>query len=497
MSEFLSATDNNHGNATNLQEFTDAAEAVAHIKKIYDENIGKVKSRFAAFEAGDKSTPASPAFYPYLGLTIETGDINLSGKRAYGNIDAAGAFGTTLTQPKLFESYYKEQINLILQNHKRPIYVGVGARPMPLPFVIEAASSGVSADDMQALQSIFSMPELANINDSIANGTYVPIENKPRPLSLFTAERVDYSLLRLAHYTGTAPEHFQRFVLFTNYQRYVDEFIEYGKNQISNSDEYRAFVEPGNVVTPNTALMDNPPSGKTPNHLPQMPAYHLVRDKHMGITLVNIGVGPSNAKTITDHIAVLRPHCWLMIGHCGGLRRTQRLGDFVLAHAYVREDHVLDEDIHPSVPLPAIAEIQVALTDAVARAADPATDGAGLKEHFRTGTVYTTDDRDWELRHKELAVRFNQSRAIAVDMESATIAANGFRFRVPYGTLLCVSDKPIHGEIKLPGMANKFYEDRTAKHLQIGIDTLRQLRIGGVESLHSRKLRSFDEPAFR
>jgi AMP nucleosidase len=217
----------------------------------------------------------------------------------------------------------------------------------------------------------------------------------------------------------------------------------------------------------------------------------------MGITLVNIGVGPSNAKTITDHIAVLRPHCWLMVGHCGGLRHTQRLGDFVLAHAYVREDHVLDEDIHPSVPLPAIAEIQVALTEAVARAADVTTGAADIKEHFRTGTVYTTDDRDWELRHKELAIRFNQTRAIAVDMESATIAANGFRFRVPYGTLLCVSDKPIHGEIKLPGMANKFYEGRTSKHLHIGIDTLQQLRRQGVESLHSRKLRSFDEPAFR
>ncbi|MBL4906238.1 MAG: AMP nucleosidase, partial [Sneathiella sp.] len=203
------------------------------------------------------------------------------------------------------------------------------------------------------------------------------------------------------------------------------------------------------------------------------------------------------AKTITDHIAVLRPHCWLMVGHCGGLRRTQNLGDYVLAHAYVREDHVLDEDIHPSVPLPAIAEIQVALTEAVANASKTDIDGSHLKEHFRTGTVYTTDDRDWELRHKELAVRFNQTKAIAIDMESATIAANGFRFRVPYGTLLCVSDKPLHGEIKLPGMANKFYQDRTAKHLRIGINTLRSLREQGIESLHSRKLRSFDEPAFR
>ena len=123
--------------------------------------------------------------------------------------------------------------------------------------------------------------------------------------------------------------------------------------------------------------------------------------------------------------------------------------------------------------------------------------GRELKTRLRTGTVFTTDNRDWELRHNELAKRFNQSRAIAVDMESATIAANGFRLRVPYGALLCVSDKPVHGEIKLPGMANEFYRARVGQHLKIGIKTLRDLRKAGVEALHSRKLRSYDEPAFR
>jgi AMP nucleosidase len=82
-------------------------------------------------------------------------------------------------------------------------------------------------------------------------------------------------------------------------------------------------------------------------------------------------------------------------------------------------------------------------------------------------------------------------------MESAAVAANGFRFRVPYGTLLCVSDKPLHGEIKLPGMANRFYEARVGQHLKIGILALELLRDYGVDRLHSRKLRSFGEPAFR
>ena len=185
-----------------------------------------------------------------------------------------------------------------------------------------------------------------------------------------------------------------------------------------------------------------------------MPAYHLTRPNHGGITMVNIGVGPANAKTITDHVAVLRPHAWMMLGHCAGLRNSQQLGDYVLAHAYVREDHVLDEELPLWVPIPALAEIQLALEQAVADVTS--CNGADLKRIMRTGTVATTDNRNWELLPGNVPQRrFSQSRAVALDMESATIAANGFRFRVPYGTLLCVSDKPLHGEIKLPGMANQ------------------------------------------
>ena len=94
-------------------------------------------------------------------------------------------------------------------------------------------------------------------------------------------------------------------------------------------------------------------------------------------------------------------------------------------------------------------------------------------------------------------LRFNLSRAIALDMESATIAANGYRFRVPYGTLLCVSDKPMHGNLKLPGMADRFYRERVDQHLKIGVLAMEMLRDGGLERLHSRKLRSFSETAFR
>ncbi|MBN8632520.1 MAG: AMP nucleosidase, partial [Rhodobacterales bacterium] len=280
-------------------------------------------------------------------------------------------------------------------------------------------------------------------------------------------------------------------VLFTNYQFYVDEFEAYARAVLGDrASGYTAFVATGNQIieTPDGVIL---PSTK----MPQMPTYHLKRADGNGITLVNIGVGPSNAKTATDHIAVLRPHAWLMVGHCAGLRNSQSLGDFVLAHAYLREDHVLDDDLPIWVPIPALAEIQIALEKAVAEVTQ--LEGYELKRIMRTGTVATIDNRNWELRDQSGPVRrLSQSRAVALDMESATIAANGFRFRVPYGTLLCVSDKPLHGELKLPGMASDFYKTQVSRHLQIGIRAMERLRDTPIERLHSRKLRSFEETAF-
>lgn len=342
-----------------------------------------------------------------------------------------------------------------------------------------------------SLRDIFDVPDLSTTNDDIVNGDRATNPDGSRPLALFTAQRVDYSLARLAHYTATAPEHFQNHILFTNYQFYVDEFEAFARMQLRDPDSgYTSFIAPGNVE-----LTD--PDSEIPAlaRLPQMPTYHLKRKHGAGITLVNIGVGPSNAKTATDHIAVLRPHAWLMVGHCAGLRNSQALGDFVLAHAYLREDNVLDADLPVWVPIPALAEIQIALQDAVAEITQ--LDGYALKQIMRTGTVATIDNRNWELRDQSGPVqRLSQSRAIGLDMESATIAANGFRFRVPYGTLLCVSDKPLHGELKLPGMASEFYKTQVARHLRIGIRAMESLRDMPLERIHSRKLRSFSETAF-
>ena len=387
---------------------------------------------------------------------------------------------------------------MLNHNHGQAVQIGESSIPIPLHFALDAAT-GVSNSDPslvgRSLRDVFDVPDLAHLNDYIVNGTYEPEPGIPTPLAPFPAQRIDYSLHRLVHYTGTAPEYFQNFVLFTNYQFYIDEFCRFAREEmVSSESPYTHLVEPGNVITHRGDSA--PSSGTAPERTPQMPAYHLVAGRNRGITLINIGVGPSNAKTVTDHVAVLRPHAWLMLGHCAGLRNAQQLGDYVLAHAYVREDHVLDNDIPVWVPIPALAEIQVALESAVAEVTG--LSGYDLKAIMRTGTVASSDNRNWELQdQREPVRRLSQSRAIALDMESATIAANGFRLRVPYGTLLCVSDKPLQGELKLPGMASEFYQKQVSQHLQIGVLALQKLSAMQPEKLHSRKLRSFFETAFQ
>jgi AMP nucleosidase len=485
-------------------EYSDAAQALAQVQRIYDNSIAHLRSSLQAFVAGELKASKVRACYPFVRLRTHSvaRAVTADKRRSYGFVQGPGVYETTITRPDLYASYLQKQFALLLANHGGSLEVGTSTHPIPVHFSFaehDHLEGSMDPERRALMRDVFDLPDLSAMNDDIANGTYETGAGQPQPLGLFTAPRTDYSLHRLRHYTGTSTAHFQNYVLFTNYQFYIDEFVAIGRAaMLDPASEYIAFVEPGNVVTRRVGLAAEPLDalGKEPPRLPQMPAYHLVRADHSGVTMVNIGVGPANAKNITDHIAVLRPHVWLMLGHCAGLRHSQALGDYVLAHAYVRDDHVLDDDLPLWVPIPALAEVQMAMQQAVAEVTQlPSSD---LKKIMRTGTVASTDNRNWELLGTHyLSRRFNQSRAIALDMESATIAANGFRFRVPYGTLLCVSDKPLHGEIKLPGMANQFYRDRVDQHLRIGMRALEILRSEGTEKLHSRKLRSFAEVAFQ
>jgi len=473
--------------------FTDAAPAVDLLQALYDEATAFLSDGFLQTVSKGHPGHRIRAFYPEIRLTVTSFD-KVDSRLSFGHVAAPGTYATTVTRPDLFRNYLIQQIELLIQNHGVHVEVGPSDTPIPIHFAMAAnAGLAVPQDGVMdfSLRDVFDVPDLSTTNDDIVNGTLTRYPDGSAPLAPFTAQRVDYSLARLSHYTATDPMHFQNHVLFTNYQFYVDEFEAFARTALGDpTSGYTAFVATGNqqITTPDGVI-------QATAKLPQMPTYHLKRADGNGITLVNIGVGPSNAKTATDHIAVLRPHAWLMVGHCAGLRNSQSLGDFVLAHAYLRDDHVLDDDLPVWVPIPALAEIQIALEKAVAEVTQ--LEGYELKRIMRTGTVATIDNRNWELRdHSGPVRRLSQSRAVALDMESATIAANGFRFRVPYGTLLCVSDKPLHGELKLPGMASDFYKTQVSRHLQIGIRAMERLRETPISQLHSRKLRSFEETAF-
>ena len=436
--------------------------------------------------------------YPELRVTYVAHGLQPSIPRAYAKFQGPGVYATTITHPQHFRRYLVEQLNYLVRDYAATISVGVSEQEIPYPYVLDTGDDhgmgGVSAAELAVH---FPVPQLSVVGDEVADGIYHAPAGAPSPLALFDAVRVDYSLKRLQHYTGTHWTKTQPWILLTNYHRYVDQFITWAVAKLREDSGYDAVHLPGGgtITREKTKSEIEAIIDAAPWHRFQMPAYHLSRnDGTGGITLVNIGVGPSNAKTMTDHLAVLRPDCWLMIGHCGGLRQSQRIGDYVLAHGYLRQDRILDSLVPPEIPLPALAEIQVALQQAAADVTGER--GEALKSRLRTGTVVTNDDRNWELRWTQERMRINLSRAIAVDMESGTIAAQGYRLRVPYGTLLCVSDKPLHGEIKLPGAANAFYDRAVGEHLLIGLAAVERLRADRA-GLHSRKLRSFDEPPFR
>lgn len=276
-----------------------------------------------------------------------------------------------------------------------------------------------------------------------------------KKLFLFQAERIDLSIDRLQHYTGTPAEDFQRYILFTNYDMHVQVFKQ----------KYPECVKPARRGV-------------------QMPAYHHKLDDNLGITLINIGVGPSNAKTITDHVAVLRPDAMIMVGHCGGLRNHQDIGDFVLASGYMRADGLLDHILPTSIPVIPNYLLNLQLQKVM--------EEFGLK--YRLGTVYTTANRNWEFVKKRTEMEIHMSRSVAIDMESATIATNGFRYRIPNATLLCVSDKPLHGKPKLSVHAQGFYQNSKERHLDIVLQAIQNLKKMNPDGLPNAMIRGADEP---
>lgn len=280
---------------------------------------------------------------------------------------------------------------------------------------------------------------------------------RAKKLFLFGPERMALSLDRLAHYCGTPAESFERHVLFTNYDMHIEAFRE------------------------RLPDVEGPERDGVP-----MPAWHHRTPAGDGVSLINIGIGPANAKTVTDHLAVLRPDTMIMVGHCAGLRNHQQLGDFALATSYLREDHVLDEVLPPTVPVTPNHWLNRFLLDAL----------LARRARHRLGIICTTANRNWELNQARTLAAVRTARCIAIDMESATVAANGFRYRIPSATLLAVSDKPLHASPKLSARAAEFYEASKREHLDIALSCLERVRREYPDGLPHHEIRSPDEPLF-
>ena len=418
--------------------------------------------------------------YPKLTVEVERWR-PIDRSEPFGYVDEAGTYSAVISRPDLMEPYLTAQLEALTSNYPCSVEVGYSDVAIPPAYI-----KGMPPIDETAN---LPRPTLDEVHDAIVDGHWDAFNGAEKPLFHFGPQRFDLALARLEHYTGIEADSLQRFILFTNYAMHVTEFVKFGLRELSHPDSrYTRLVLPsGETVSDTVALEDLELESKF-----QMPRYDLVTENGDGITMINIGVGPSNAKTITDSLAVLRPEAWIMIGHCAGLDARMRIGDLILGNAYERHDHVLDDYLRRELPIPAVPEIQRTLEKAVSKVYGS---DASL---MRTGTVLSTGDRNWEWKDpRDLWEWLRGSTAAAVDMESCTIAANGYRYRVPYGALLAVSDLPLHAVPKLPAGAQAFYSNSKEAHVMCAVRAVEKLA-RHPERLRTRKLRrAIGEVPFR
>lgn len=399
--------------------------------------------------------------YPKLTVTVNAWQ-PIDRTEPFGYVEDAGVYSAVISKPELLETYLTEQLERLNKNYDCTIAVTDSQVRIPPEYIdglAEKIGSGRRSQDIP-------QPTLDDVDDAIIDGDWDTFHGPEKPLFHFTPQRFDIACARIEHYTGLPVASVQKYILFTNYGMHTKEFRDYSLAQVNDAhSRYTNFV----ASTVETAY--------------QMPRYDLVAPGNYGITMINIGVGPSNAKTITDCLAVLRPEAWIMIGHCAGLDGRMRIGDLILGNAYQRSDHLLDGHIPLNLPIPAVPEVQRALEASVT-----AIYGQDMSL-MRTGTVISTDDRNWEWHSPKVMWEWlRASTAAACDMESATLAANGYRYRIPYGTLLSVSDLPLHAVPKLPAAAQTFYSNSKQAHVMCAVRAMEQLA-AMPERLRTRKLR--------
>src|SRR6185503_2409200 len=271
-----------------------AVDRLEHLHAAACDALREALARFT--RSGEVPSPQQRALFRYPELRVDwrpSGTIRFT-RRAWAKFQEAGLYCTTVTQPAHFRRYLLEQLTPLTEEFGARLDVGTSEQEIPYPFVTEAGDEFIHGDlSVTELARHFPTPVLANVGDEIADGTWVFEDRTSRPLALFDALRVDFSLRRLIHYTGTDWRTIQPWILATNYQRYIDHFLTWAMEELAKPDgPYTQLVLPGGAVVrrgDETTVADAAVLA-APWHRFQMPAYNLLRgDGGGGVTIINIG----------------------------------------------------------------------------------------------------------------------------------------------------------------------------------------------------------------
>lgn len=428
--------------------YESAESAVAAIKEMYARQIEILKT------IGQKDLTAialQASTYPMLSINI-----------------ADEVYCSSMGRPDLFETYYLEECKAIeaaqTRNKEAKFCVSKSNNPIPLALVDEDLAYGLTEEQMAFRKiNILSIEAVEEVNGQ-----------KMKPLNWFHPTRTDYSINRLKHYTGVSAEYLQDYIIFVNYQKYLPYFIEYAKCAIANG-LFEDLIGPGD-----TSLIKNKmqihESWNDSITLPQMPAYNLIGPNRQGISLVNIGVGASNAKTMADHLSVLRPRFALMVGHCGGLQAHHVIGDYIFGteHLMIDFDNIHKDSLTNATYAEEIAKYIIS------------------EKKYHIGPVVSVSDRNWELHATQVHDALKTYDIIGIDMEAAMVVKTFLQHGIPAGSLLCISDRPFHREIRLQKMAQNFYSSKLEMHL---MDSLNIMNEFAKQKRRPRPCK--DQPLFR
>lgn len=244
----------------------------------------------------------------------------------------------------------------------------------------------------------------------------------------------------LPRYTGTSLDNFSEYILLTNFTHYLDLFAAMYKVQIFGEDRPMQTVSAENI------------------------------------TLINFGIGSANAATIMDLLTAVKPKAVLFLGKCGGLKKKTMIGDLILPIAAIRGEGTSDDYMPGEIPALPSFQLQRAVSSMIKKHA----------KDYWTGTVYTTNRRVWE-HDNRFKKYLRKARAMAIDMETATLFTVGFVNKIPRGALLLVSDNPMEPQgVKTQESDRRVSEQFDRLHLQIGIDALQELLNSGDSVKHLR-----------